>query len=227
MKTTRFRLAAGLGLAMLAFGSTPAAHAQTPTVVSPEVTHTGTAPTGYAVTFRISDPTATRMRIRGEWFFSGATTRRRPVGRAACRRSRSRATSRSPTRTAARRPTGRSPTWSRTPTASGRTRRRCRPAPTRTASTATATRRRRRSRAAPGPPIRATRRSTRSAASTRRGRADQPGLRPVGSRVRHPGPLAGGAQPGPRHAHRPHLRRPRVDEPGRPALRGRLHAARL
>src|SRR3954452_19815342 len=51
----------------------PAAHAQTPAVVSPEVTHTGTAPTGYSVTFRVYDPTATRMRIRGEWFFSGLT----------------------------------------------------------------------------------------------------------------------------------------------------------
>jgi enterochelin esterase-like enzyme len=51
---------------------TAAAHAQAPTVVSPQVTHTGTAPTGYEVTFRISDPTATRMRIKGEWSFSNA-----------------------------------------------------------------------------------------------------------------------------------------------------------
>jgi len=56
---------AGLGaLAALAFAAP--AHAQAPAVVSPEVTHTGTGPTGYTVTFRISDPTATRMRIRGE-----------------------------------------------------------------------------------------------------------------------------------------------------------------
>ena len=62
---------AGLGaLAVLAFAAP--AQAQTPSVVSPEVTHTGTAPTGYTVTFRISDPAATRMRIRGEWFFSSA-----------------------------------------------------------------------------------------------------------------------------------------------------------
>jgi enterochelin esterase-like enzyme len=46
------------------------AHAQA--VVSPQVVHTGTAPTGYEVTFRISDPSATRMRIKGEWFFSNA-----------------------------------------------------------------------------------------------------------------------------------------------------------
>lgn len=39
-------------------------------VVSPEVKHTGTGPTGYEVTFRIQDPTATRMRIKGEWLFT-------------------------------------------------------------------------------------------------------------------------------------------------------------
>ncbi len=61
---------AGLVLAALALTAVPA-RAQAPAVVSPEVTHTGTAPTGYTVTFRIYDPTATRMRIRGEWFFSG------------------------------------------------------------------------------------------------------------------------------------------------------------
>jgi enterochelin esterase-like enzyme len=73
---------AGLGaLAALAFAGP--AHAQAPTVVSPEVTHTGTAPTGYTVTFRIYDPTATRMRIRGEWFFSSAadTTTTTSAGR--------------------------------------------------------------------------------------------------------------------------------------------------
>ena len=47
--------------------------AQAPAVVSPQVTHTGTAPTGYTVTFRVYDPTATSMRIRGEWFFSGVS----------------------------------------------------------------------------------------------------------------------------------------------------------
>ena len=73
---------AGLGaLAVLAFAAP--AHAQAPTVVSPDVTHTGTGPTGYTVTFRISDPTATRMRIRGEWFFSSAadTTTTTSAGR--------------------------------------------------------------------------------------------------------------------------------------------------
>ena len=36
-------------------------------MVSPEVTHTGTGPTGYTVTFRYHAPTATRVQIRGEW----------------------------------------------------------------------------------------------------------------------------------------------------------------
>ena len=40
--------------------------------VSPEVVHTGTGPTGYEVTFRYKDPTATKVYIRGEWFFSDA-----------------------------------------------------------------------------------------------------------------------------------------------------------
>src|SRR4051794_19079554 len=65
------RMRTGLAAAALTLALAPAAHAQAPAVVSPEVTHTGTAPTGYTVTFRVYDPTATRMRIRGEWFFSG------------------------------------------------------------------------------------------------------------------------------------------------------------
>jgi enterochelin esterase-like enzyme len=56
---------------VLSAGMTPAiASAQAPEVMSPQVVHTGTAPTGYEVTFRFSDPTATRMRIKGEWAFS-------------------------------------------------------------------------------------------------------------------------------------------------------------
>lgn len=39
-------------------------------MVSPQVVHTRTAPTGYEVTFRMYDPTATRLRIKGEWSFS-------------------------------------------------------------------------------------------------------------------------------------------------------------
>ena len=46
-------------------------------VFSPQVIHTGTAPTGYQVTFRYYDPAATTVQVRGEWFFSspaGTTT---------------------------------------------------------------------------------------------------------------------------------------------------------
>ena len=37
---------------------------------SPQVTKTGTGPTGYTVTFRYRDATATRVQIKGEWYFS-------------------------------------------------------------------------------------------------------------------------------------------------------------
>src|SRR6266700_2710191 len=37
---------------------------------SPEVTHTGKAPTGYTVTFRYWSPKATRVQIQGEWYFA-------------------------------------------------------------------------------------------------------------------------------------------------------------
>ena len=37
---------------------------------SPEVRHTGTAPTGYVVTFRYRDPSAKSVLIHGEWYFS-------------------------------------------------------------------------------------------------------------------------------------------------------------
>ena len=39
---------------------------------SPLVVHTGRPPTGYEVTFRYYDPTATTVQVRGEWFFSNA-----------------------------------------------------------------------------------------------------------------------------------------------------------
>src|SRR3954454_16022864 len=67
------RMSVLAGALAVASGVLPAAaQAQAPSVVSPQVVHTGTAPTGYEVTFRISDPAATRMRIKGEWFFSNA-----------------------------------------------------------------------------------------------------------------------------------------------------------
>lgn len=37
---------------------------------SPEVIHTGKAPTGYIVTFRYSNPTAKTVQIKGEWSFA-------------------------------------------------------------------------------------------------------------------------------------------------------------
>ena len=41
-------------------------------VISPEVVHTGTGPTGYTVTFRYYDgnPATTNVKIRGEWYLS-------------------------------------------------------------------------------------------------------------------------------------------------------------
>src|SRR3954451_515276 len=50
---------------------------------SPEVVHTGQGPTGYTVTFRYYAPTATSVRLRGEWFFSDAahTTTTSSAGR--------------------------------------------------------------------------------------------------------------------------------------------------
>jgi enterochelin esterase-like enzyme len=37
---------------------------------SPQVTHTGQGPTGYQVTFRYKDPTASSVQIKGEWYFA-------------------------------------------------------------------------------------------------------------------------------------------------------------
>ena len=80
-------LAALLALAMIAVTAAPAAarSAHRGTVpatrgaafrarhqFSPEVIRTGTAPTGYEVTFRYYDPSATTVQVRGEWFFSNA-----------------------------------------------------------------------------------------------------------------------------------------------------------
>ncbi|MCO6009140.1 hypothetical protein NE236_29640 [Actinoallomurus purpureus] len=71
----RATLAAAVA-ATLILSVVPAATAGTPhdpaKIFSPQVVHTGTAPTGYKVTFRIHDPSATRMRIKGEWSFSSA-----------------------------------------------------------------------------------------------------------------------------------------------------------
>ncbi len=41
-----------------------------PRLVSPQLTFTGRSPTGYTVTFRYYDPSASRVQIKGEWYFS-------------------------------------------------------------------------------------------------------------------------------------------------------------
>jgi enterochelin esterase-like enzyme len=56
------------GLCALALSSIPAAAADQ--VRSPEVNHTGIAPTGYSVTFRYINPTAKKVQIKGEWSFA-------------------------------------------------------------------------------------------------------------------------------------------------------------
>ena len=73
---TLIRVAAAAALAatttLVVTGAAPSASAgrRRHRLVSPEVVHTGTAPTGYEVTFRYYEPSATSVRIRGEWFFS-------------------------------------------------------------------------------------------------------------------------------------------------------------
>ncbi len=67
-------VALAMCLAPLATQSFVAAQSAAPQIVSPEVVHTGIGPTGYEVTFRYYDPTATNVRIKGEWYFSDATS---------------------------------------------------------------------------------------------------------------------------------------------------------
>jgi enterochelin esterase-like enzyme len=43
------------------------------TPLSPEVRHTGKPPTGYEVTFRYRDPAASRVQIKGDWYFADPT----------------------------------------------------------------------------------------------------------------------------------------------------------
>jgi enterochelin esterase-like enzyme len=65
--------AARLSLLLISPFFTPAANAAgapaTKPIHSPEVVHTGTAPTGYTVTFRYANPTAQKVQIKGEWYF--------------------------------------------------------------------------------------------------------------------------------------------------------------
>src|SRR3954468_23503975 len=66
-----FRVHRAVALGVAAMVLAPAG-ARAQAVVSPQVGHTGSAPTGYEVTFRIADAAARRMRIKGEWYFSNA-----------------------------------------------------------------------------------------------------------------------------------------------------------
>ncbi len=57
------------GLCALFTNFAPAAAADK-LIKSPEVTHTGKAPTGYTVTFRYANPAAQTVKIKGEWSFA-------------------------------------------------------------------------------------------------------------------------------------------------------------
>ncbi|WP_435175272.1 Ig-like domain repeat protein [Actinacidiphila sp. bgisy145] len=74
-------LTAGTAAAAALLVAAPAAQARTATArpgpavpadLGPLVVHTGQGPTGYSVTFRVYDPTATSERIKGEWSFASA-----------------------------------------------------------------------------------------------------------------------------------------------------------
>ncbi|MDA0168392.1 Ig-like domain repeat protein [Solirubrobacter taibaiensis] len=56
-----------IALTLAAAISPALAGAQAPPDTSPVITHTGTAPTGYTVTFRFYAPAATGVKVRGEW----------------------------------------------------------------------------------------------------------------------------------------------------------------
>jgi enterochelin esterase-like enzyme len=73
MLPKRTRLAGLIGIATL-LTLPQAVRAQASPVVSPEVMHTSLGPTGYTVTFRYYAPDATRVRIRGEWYFTSPAT---------------------------------------------------------------------------------------------------------------------------------------------------------
>lgn len=62
-------LAAG-AMALSVSGVPVAQAADTPADLSPVITHTGTGPTGYTVTFQFLAPDAERVQIKGEWYFA-------------------------------------------------------------------------------------------------------------------------------------------------------------
>ena len=67
-KTVVFRAVAAV-LCALFTAVAPASAAESP-IRSPEVTHSGKAPTGYTVTFRYPNPAAKKVQIKGEWYFA-------------------------------------------------------------------------------------------------------------------------------------------------------------
>jgi hypothetical protein len=60
-------LTTGTALALVSAAPAASARHMDP---GPQVVHTGTAPTGYTVTFRYYDPQATKVQITGEWYFA-------------------------------------------------------------------------------------------------------------------------------------------------------------
>ena len=72
---TAFSLAvAAIGLSVLASplvasAAPPATAGDNTTNLAPLIKHTNKPPTGYTVTFRFRDPAATRVQIKGEWYF--------------------------------------------------------------------------------------------------------------------------------------------------------------
>jgi enterochelin esterase-like enzyme len=65
--------AAALVTTTSASARTPDSGASSP-ALGPNVTHTGKGPTGYQVTFRIKDASATSMRIKGTWSFASTSS---------------------------------------------------------------------------------------------------------------------------------------------------------
>ncbi|MFK4098771.1 alpha/beta hydrolase-fold protein [Streptomyces sp. NPDC019531] len=78
--TTTGRLCRGVltvSLTAATLLTTTSANARTPepvTALGPTVTHTGTGPTGYQVTFRVKAPSAGSMRIKGTWSFASTAS---------------------------------------------------------------------------------------------------------------------------------------------------------
>jgi hypothetical protein len=216
--------AAGLAAAPLTSAMAIEA-AQGQHVVSPQVVHTGMAPTGYEVTFRYYDPTATTVQIRGEWFFSSpadtTTTSSQGVLPAQWQPgdfpiaypNQGPAPNWPVTQMTLDKATG---VWSYTTPAAARD------------FYLRLLRQLHQSAAGPGRVHRAVRPEQPAVEQERLSRAGQPGLCSVGSAFRHAQPVLVGAEPAaPRQAAGRLLSGSPVDQSGRLAPAGRLPAARL